>query len=81
MRHRITQFDRVRIVSLTGAAADHLVLATATRPPRIGDIGIVVDVADRLGGSGNHYTVEQHGVDARPLWLAVFAAHELELAR
>ena len=70
--------DRVRIVSLTGAAADHLVLPTAERPPRVGDVGTVVDVAARMGGVGRHYTVALTHADGRTVWLAVFAAHELE---
>jgi hypothetical protein len=71
--------DRVRIVSLTGAGAEHLVLHTAERAPQQGDVGTVVDVAARLGGVGWHYTVARHDDDGRLLWLAVFAAHELEL--
>ena len=79
MSHRIAEHDRVRIVSLTGAAADHLILPTSERPPRVGDVGTVVDIADRLGGNGAHYTVELTDADARCVWLAVFAAHELEV--
>jgi hypothetical protein len=75
----IAERDQVRVASLTGAAADHLIIVTAERPPRVGDIGTVVDIADRLGGNGRHYTVALTHPDARPIWLAVFAAHELEL--
>jgi hypothetical protein len=71
--------DRVRIVSLTGAGADHLILPTAERAPQPGDVGTVVDVAARLGGVGWHYTVARHGDHGQLTWLAVFAAHELEL--
>ena len=73
----IARSDRVRIVSMTGSGADHLVVVTAERAPRVGDIGTVVDVADRMGGTGRHYTVQLTGTDGRPVWLAVFAAHEL----
>ena len=45
----------------------------------MGDLGVVVDVAPRLGGVGRHYTVECRGADASSVWLAVFAAHELEV--
>jgi hypothetical protein len=75
----IAEHDTVRVVSLTGSPEDHLVLATAERPPRVGDVGTVVNIADRLGGVGRHYTVEVSHPDARRVWLAVFAAHELEL--
>ena len=75
----IDRQDRVRIASLTGSGADHLVHANAERPPRVGDVGIVVDVAARLGGVGRHYTVALDDADGHPIWLAVFAAHELEL--
>jgi hypothetical protein len=74
----IVEFDQVRIVALTGSGADHLVLSTSERPPEIGEVGTVVDIADRLGGVGRHYTVELGRSDGRTVWLAVFAAHELE---
>ena len=74
----LAKLDRVRVTSLTGAGIDHLVVVTALRPPRVGDIGIVVDIASRLGGAGRHYTVACGDPDAPQLWLAVFAAHELE---
>jgi hypothetical protein len=76
---QIAERDRVRVTSLTGAPSDHLIIVTAERPPRVGDIGTVVDIADRLGGRGRHYTVVFTHPDARPIWLAIFAAHELEL--
>ena len=79
MIRQIAKGDQVRITSLTGAAADHLIIVTAERPPGIGDIATVVDVADRLGGRGRHYTVALMHPDAGPIWLAIFAAHELEL--
>jgi hypothetical protein len=69
----------VRVVALTGSGEDHLVRSSAERPPHVGDIGTVVDVSDRLGGVGQHYTVVLRYPDSRPVWLAVFAAHELEL--
>ena len=71
--------DRAQVATLTGSAADHLVRVTAERPPQIGDIGPVVDIAERLGGVGRHYTVALTHEDARPVWLAVFAGHELEV--
>ena len=75
----IAEHDMVRVVGLTGSAEDHLVISTSERPPRVGDVGTVVDIADRLGGEGRHYTVQLSHPDARPVWLAVFAKHELEL--
>ena len=71
----------VRVVALTGSPEDHLVLWTAERPPRVGDVGTVVDIAARLGGVGRHYTVELSHPDARRVWLAVFAEHELEIVK
>lgn len=65
-------------MALTGSAEGHLVRSSAERP-HVGDIGTVVDIADRLGGVGRHYTVVLRYPDSRPAWLAVFAAHELEL--
>ena len=75
----IAKHDRVRIIALTGSPEDHLIRAVAERSPRIGDVGTVVNIADRLGGGGPHYSVELCHSDRRPIWLAVFAAHELEL--
>ena len=66
-------------MALTGSGEGHLVRSSGERPPHVGDIGTVVDIADRLGGVGRHYTVVLRYPDLRPAWLAVFAAHELEL--
>ena len=71
--------DAVRVVTLVGSPMDHLIIATVERTPRVGDVGMVVDVSDRLGGIGQHYTVALRHPDARLIWLAVFMAHELEL--
>lgn len=79
MASQIAQGDQVRVIALTGAAVDHLVIVTSVRPPQVGDVGTVVDIADRLGGSGRYYTVACRLPGARPIWLATFAAHELEL--
>ena len=79
MASHIVQHDQVRVIALTGPALDHVVVVTAVRPPQIGDIGTVVDIADRLGGVGRHYTVACGQPGAPPTWLATFAAHELEL--
>ena len=79
MVSQIGSGDSVRITSLTGAAIDHLVVVTAARPPQVGDVGTVVDIAHRLGGIGRHYTVACGPAGTRPIWLATFAAHELEL--
>ena len=73
----IAKHDAVRVVALTGSADDHLILATSARPPRVGDVGVVVDISPRLGGRGRHVTVRSSDADGRPVWLAVFAAHEL----
>lgn len=75
----IAEHDVVRIVSLTGSAEDHLVISTSERPPRVGDVGTVVNITDRMGGVGRHFTVALSHPDGRPIWLAVFAAHELDI--
>ena len=76
---QIVRHDQVRIIALTGAANDHVVVVTALRPPQVGDVGTVVDIADRLGGTGRHYTVACGRPGPGPIWLATFAAHELEV--
>ena len=75
---RAAKGDRVRVIALTGRAEDHLVRITAERAPRVGDVGTVVDVSQRLGGVGRHVTVAHMDEHGRQDWLAVFAAHELE---
>ena len=77
MARDIVKLDRVRIVALTGSATDHLIVVTAKRAPQVGDVGMVVDIADRLGGAGRHYTVQVTDGEGQVVWLAVFAAHEL----
>ena len=71
--------DVVRVVAVTGSAAAHMILASAERGPRPGDTGTVVDIAERLGGVGRHYTVSLKSSDGRPIGLAIFVAHELEI--
>ena len=74
----IARHDAVRVAALTGAAEDHLIFPTSGRAPRVGDVGVVVDVTPRLGGVGRHVTVRARDDEGRTAWLAVFAAHELE---
>ena len=73
----IAKHDAVRVAALTGAGEDHLLFPTEGRAPRVGDVGVVVDVTPRLGGVGRHVTVRARDEQGRTAWLAVFAAHEL----
>ena len=75
----IARHAAVRVATLTGSGEDHLILRASERSPRVGDVGVVVDVTPRLGGVGRHVTVRARDGEGRTVWLAVFAAHELEL--
>lgn len=70
------ELDAVRVIGMHGRPAEHLVLARVQRPPRIGDIGTVVE---RLAGDGPRYLVESVTGEGETVWLAEFGPDEVEL--
>ena len=79
MSSPITEFDAVRVVRIDGVPEDHLASSQSLRPPRVGDLGTVVDRRDDEGGQ-TRFVVESTADDSRLIWLAEFRADEIELA-
>jgi hypothetical protein len=69
--------DAVRVVGLRGPAVEHLIVANSPRAPRLGDVGVIIDV--QAQGEETHYIVESDDGDGEILWLASFIAEEIEL--
>jgi hypothetical protein len=71
------QGDAVRIVQLNEPAVRHLVVPNAQRVPRLGDVGTIVEVHPT--DAGPRFLVESDDGDGEIVWLAEFAADEIEL--
>ena len=69
--------DTVRIVSLREPAIQHLLVTNSPRPPRLGDVGVIIEVQGTV--SEPRYVVESDDGDGEIVWLAAFQAHELVL--
>jgi hypothetical protein len=69
--------DTVRVVGLREPAVQHLLVANSPRPPRLGDVGVIIEV--QLGETEPRYVVESDDGDGEIIWLAAFVAEELEL--
>ena len=67
------ELDTVRITRLPVVATGFTGSASALRAPTLGDTGVVVHAAD------GRYVVESVQTDGRTVWLAEFAASDLEL--
>ena len=48
------------------------------RPPRVGDVGTVLDVLSGINDGPDGYVVESSGPDGVSVWLGDFLATELE---
>lgn len=68
--------DTVRVARILGSARRHLVAGAHVRPPRVGDIGIVVGLAPGDQGA-KRYLLEAVGDDGALVWQAAFVAQEL----
>lgn len=68
--------DTVRVARILGSARGHLVAGSHVRPPRVGDIGIVVGLAPGDHGA-RRYLLEAVGEDGALVWQAAFNAREL----
>jgi hypothetical protein len=69
--------DTVRVVGLRGPAVEHLIVANSPRAPRLGDMGMIIDVQTQADET--RYIVECDDGDGEIIWLASFAGEELEL--
>lgn len=69
--------DTVRVVGLREPAVQHLAVPNAQRVPRLGDVGVIIEVQ---GASGEpRYIVESDDGDGEIIWLAAFVDEELQL--
>jgi hypothetical protein len=70
-------YGMVRVRRLLRAPADYDGWRVNQRPPRVGDHGAIVEVL-HAPGHPDRYVVEVGGPGGVPVWLADFAAEELE---
>ncbi|HEY6073723.1 MAG TPA: hypothetical protein VIV15_10095 [Anaerolineales bacterium] len=74
------EYDVVRVTKLLKPERDFMGSEDTKRPPRVGDIGTIVDIPE---GSSDYYVVEcvdsDEGSWGATLWLADFVSDELEL--
>ena len=74
--------DAVEVISLQGPGTAHLLPGFATRPPEIGDVGVVVRARSRWPRIfARRYVVEGGSRGAAWAWLAEFSAAELAPTR
>ena len=71
------RYRQVRIRRLLRPADEYDGWQTNLRPPQVGDVGTIVDILDAAGLPGR-CVVEKSGPDGVTVWLADFAAEELE---
>jgi hypothetical protein len=71
----LEEFDTVRVCQLIGSADSHVAMSGRTRPPAVGDEGVVIDWTQTPGKDDplSRIIVES------PDWLAVFRRDELEV--
>ena len=69
-------YELVRIRQLLRSAASYDGWNLNKRPPRVGDVGAIVDVL-HAPGLPDHYVVECCDVDGASIWLGDFAEEEL----
>ena len=74
----LRELDPVRVVSLRDPPTQHLAVAGAQRPPRLGDTGTVVQLL-RPGDPSTTYLVEAVTGEGETIWLGEFTREELEL--
>ena len=74
---RMREGDTVRVVQLRDPAAQHLIVPNSPRAPRLGDLGMVIEV--RGTGAETVYVVESDDGDGEIVWLAEFVDEEVVL--
>jgi hypothetical protein len=77
MDKMFTQYSLVRVVRLLQPLDEYDGWRVNQRPPRIGDVGCLIDMLE-APGLANRYVVELSGSDGCDIWLADFCAEELE---
>ncbi len=75
---RLRRYGLVRIKLLLQPPSGYDGWRVNQRPPRVGDIGILLDILPASGGLRERYVVESSGAGGVSVWLGDFAAEELE---
>jgi hypothetical protein len=71
------RYRQVRVRRLLRPADEYDGWQTNLGPPQVGDVGTIVDILN-AAGLPERYVVENSGPDGVTVWLADFAAEELE---
>ena len=74
---KLEQYSMVRIRELLRPPAEYDGWKVNQRPPQVGDVGVLLDIFP-APGYPHAYVVEVCGKDGVTVWLADFAAEELE---
>ena len=74
----LNQYGLVRLKQLLQPPETYNGWQLNQRPPRVGDIGTIVDILQSPGQPDN-FVVESSGPDGITIWLADFKAEELEM--
>ena len=75
----IQEYSPVRVRQLLRSTDAYDGWGCNQRPPRVGDVGTVVDVMGTRGLPSSHvYIVECCDPEGVPLWLGEFSAEEIE---
>ena len=72
----LKEFDKVRIIQLLHPP-EYYVGLKDLRPPKIGDIGFIVDIQN-ISNLQTNYVVEASSPNGIPDWLGGFVKEELE---
>jgi uncharacterized protein YjaZ len=75
---RLKRYGPVRVRQLFQAAVEYDDWRVNQRPPRVGDVGTLLDILN-APGLPDRYVVESSGADGITVWLGDFAAEELEV--
>jgi hypothetical protein len=73
----LKEYEMVRVRQLLRAAEEYDGWRFNQRPPRVGDVGYIVDVL-HADGVPDNYVVESSGPDGITVWLGDFSEDELE---
>ena len=73
----LKEFIKVRVVRLLRPPESYLGWSGAKRPPKIGDVGTIVDIQN-VRNLPTNYVVEAESPDGIPDWLGDFSAEEIE---
>jgi hypothetical protein len=75
----LPQYALVRVRQLLRSPEEYDGWNVNQRPPRVGDLGTIVDVLTAPGVGEEDYVVECSGPDGIDVWLGDFTVEELEL--